>query len=185
MSQITKKALAASLKKLLNTKLLNQITINDITEDCGVNRMTFYYHFSDIYDLVEWICAQEAAEALADKKTYSTWQEGFLNIFQVVQDNKSFFTNVYHSVSREHMETYLYQLTFDLLMGVIEEQGVGMEVLEQDKQFIADFYKYAFVGILVNWVKDGMKEEPQKIIDRLSILVRGVIGRALEAFRRN
>lgn len=83
------------------------------------------------------------------------------------------------------METYLYQLTFDLLMGVIEEQGVGMEVLEQDKQFIADFYKYAFVGILVNWVKDGMKEEPQKIIDRLSILVRGDIGRALEAFRRN
>ena len=50
-----KRALEASLKKLLLQKPLNKITINDITEDCGVNRMTFYYHFKDIYDLVDWI----------------------------------------------------------------------------------------------------------------------------------
>ena len=48
MSQTTKRALEASLKKLLLQKPLNKITINDITEDCGVNRMTFYYHFKDI-----------------------------------------------------------------------------------------------------------------------------------------
>ena len=53
MSQTTKRALEASLKKLLLEKPLNKITINDITEDCGVNRMTFYYHFKDIYDLVD------------------------------------------------------------------------------------------------------------------------------------
>ena len=47
MSQTTKRALEASLKKLLLQKPLNKITINDITEDCGVNRMTFYYHFKN------------------------------------------------------------------------------------------------------------------------------------------
>ncbi|MGL5650991.1 MAG: TetR family transcriptional regulator [Paraclostridium sp.] len=49
MSQITKKALASSLKSLMNTTSLNKITINDIVQDCGVNRRTFYYHFKDIY----------------------------------------------------------------------------------------------------------------------------------------
>lgn len=53
MSQITKRAMEASLKKLLLEKPLDKITINDITTDCGINRMTFYYHFKDIYDLVE------------------------------------------------------------------------------------------------------------------------------------
>ena len=53
MSQVTKRALEASLKNLLLQKPLNKITINDIAEDCGINRMTFYYHFKDIYDLVE------------------------------------------------------------------------------------------------------------------------------------
>ena len=59
MSQVTKRALEASLKHLLLQKPLNKITINDIAEDCGINRMTFYYHFKDIYDLVERLLQQQ------------------------------------------------------------------------------------------------------------------------------
>lgn len=44
MSEVTKRALEQSLKNLLLKKPLTKITINDITEDCGINRMTFYYH---------------------------------------------------------------------------------------------------------------------------------------------
>ena len=58
-------------------KPLTKITINDIDEDCGINRMTFYYHFKDIYDLVEWACLEDARAALEEKKTYATWQGGF------------------------------------------------------------------------------------------------------------
>ena len=49
MSKVTKRALEQSLKNLLLKKPLTKITIGDITEDCGINRMTFYYHFKDIY----------------------------------------------------------------------------------------------------------------------------------------
>lgn len=54
MSNTTKRALEASLKKLLLQKPLDKITIQDLTTDCGISRMAFYYHFKDIYDLVEW-----------------------------------------------------------------------------------------------------------------------------------
>ena len=67
MQNITKTALEASLKKLLLKKPLDKITIRDLTEDCGISRMTFYYHFKDIYDLVEWICYEDAAQALQGK----------------------------------------------------------------------------------------------------------------------
>ena len=56
MSQVTKRALEASLKKLLLERPLDKITVTDIAEDCGINRMTFYHHFRDIYALVEWAC---------------------------------------------------------------------------------------------------------------------------------
>ena len=95
MSQITKRALEQSLKNLLLKKPLTKITINDIAEDCGINRMTFYYHFKDIYDLVEWACLEDARAALEEKKTYATWQEGFLQIFEAVRANKPFIMNVY------------------------------------------------------------------------------------------
>lgn len=184
MSQTTKRALEASLKNLLLQKPLDKITISDIAEDCGVNRMTVYYHFKDIYDLVEWSCVEDAAKALEGKKTYATWQQGFLQIFNAVLDNKPFIMNVYHSVSREHVETYLYKLTYDLLIGVVEEKAIGMDVSESDKIFIADFYKFAFVGLMLDWIKKGMKEDPQRIIERLGTLIHGDITKALKNYQR-
>ncbi|MEG0020200.1 MAG: TetR/AcrR family transcriptional regulator [Oscillospiraceae bacterium] len=183
MSQITKRALEASLKNLLLQKPLDKITINDIAEDCGINRMTFYYHFKDIYDLIEWSCVEDATKALEGKKTYDTWQQGFVQIFQAVLANKPFIMNVYHSISREQVEIYLYKLVYDLLMGVVEEEAQGMEVCQEDKKFIADFYKFAFVGLVLDWIKAGMKENPEKIVERLSLLVRGNIAGALNNYR--
>ena len=183
MSNITKRALEASLKNLLLQKPLNKITVGDIANDCGINRMTFYYHFKDIYDLIEWSCVEDATKALEGKKTYDTWQEGFLNIFNAVLDNKPFIMNVYRSVSREQIEMYLYKLTYNLLIDVVNEKSVGMAVSDEDKKFIADFYKYAFVGIMLNWIRNNMKEEPKQIVDRLSVLINGNITRTLNNVR--
>lgn len=183
MSNITKRALEASLKNLLLQKPLNKITVADIANDCGINRMTFYYHFKDIYDLIEWSCVEDATKALEGKKTYDTWQEGFLNIFNAVLDNKPFIMNVYRSVSREQIEMYLYKLTYNLLIDVVNEKSVGMAVSDEDKKFIADFYKYAFVGIMLNWIRNDMKEEPKQIVDRLSVLIHGNITRTLNNVR--
>ena len=68
MSNVTKRALEQSLKNLLLKKPLTKITIGDITEDCGINRMTFYYHFKDIYDLVEWALSGRCQTGSGRKK---------------------------------------------------------------------------------------------------------------------
>ena len=183
MSQVTKRALEQSLKNMLLKKPLDKITISDITNDCGVNRMTFYYHFQDIYDLVEWSCEEDARKALAGNKTYATWQEGFLQIFEMVKESKPFIMNVYRSVSREKVETYLYKVTYGLLIDVVNEEAEGMHVSDDDKAFIAWFDQYSFVGIMLDWIKDDMKEDPQKIIDRISLLMQGNFRKALEAYR--
>ena len=91
MSQMTKRALEASLKELLRHKPLDKITVSDLTDHCGVNRMTFYYHFKDIYDLVEWCCEEDAARALAGQKTYDTWQQGFLQILEAPAEGQKRF----------------------------------------------------------------------------------------------
>ena len=183
MSQTTKRALGASLKKLLLQKPLNKITISDIAEECGISRMTFYYHFKDIYDLVEWTCVEDAAQALEGKKTYDTWQEGFLNIFHAVQANKPFVMNVYRCVSRERIEQYLNPLIHSLILGVVQEKSVGMSVSEADQQFIANFYEYAFIGVMLEWIGSNMREDPAAIVERTSKLVHGSILRALYGFR--
>ena len=199
MSEVTKRALEQSLKNLLLKKPLTKITINDITEDCGINRMTFYYHFKDIYDLVEWSCLEDARKALEEKKTHDTWQEGFLNIFEAVLSatftsaiissfeavlaNKPFVMNVYRCVDREQVEKYLKPLTDGLIMGVIDEQSTGITVRDEDKEFIARIYSYVFIGIMLDWIKGDMKEDPRLIIDKLALLIKDSVSDALNRFK--
>ena len=159
MSQVTKRALEQSLKNLLLKKPLTKITINDIAEDCGINRMTFYYHFKDIYDLVEWSC------------------------LEAVRENKPFILNVYRCVDREQVERYLRPLVDNLILGVVDEQSAGMTVRDEDKAFIAQVYGYIFIGIMLDWIRDGMTEEPEKIVDRLALLIHDSIREALARFK--
>ena len=183
MPQFTKYALENSLKKLLLQKPLNKITINDITEDCGISRMTFYYHFKDIYDLVEWVCLEDAKRALDNKKTHDTWQQGLLQIFYAVRENKPFVMNVYHCVDRAQVEKYLRPLTDDLLMGVINELSAGMVVRAEDKAFIAQVYSYAFVGLMLDWIKDEMKQDPETLVNRFALVIQDDVSCALNRFR--
>lgn len=106
MSTTTKRAFASSLKNKLQTKPLEKITVTDICEDCEVNRQTFYNHFKDIFDLVEWIYTVDADKAMDGKKAYQTWEEGFLHLFEYALKEKSFVIRPYPSISREHLENF-------------------------------------------------------------------------------
>ena len=183
MSQVTKRALEQSLKNLLLKKPLSKITISDLTDDCGMNRMTFYYHFKDIYDLVEWSCLTDAKRALDEKKTYDTWQQGFLQILEAVQANKPFIMNVYHCVHREQVEIYLRPLVEDLILNVVNEEAGGLNVRDEDKMFIVQAYSYIFIGIMLDWIKEDMKENPQEIVERLNKLIKGSIRDSLTRFQ--
>lgn len=183
MSQVTKRALEQSLKNLLLKKPLTKITINDIAEDCGINRMTFYYHFKDIYDLVEWSCMEDARKALENNKTYETWQQGLLQIFEAVRENKPFIMNVYRCVHKEQVERYLSPLVDNLVLGVIDEQCTNISIRDEDKAFISRVYSYIFIGLMMDWIKADMQEDPRHIVERLAMLIQGSIPEAILRFK--
>ena len=177
----TKKAIAYSFKELLLEKPLNKITVNDITSRCEINRQTFYYHFIDIRDLVEWICIQDADAVLKDNKTYETWQEGFLAIFELMRKDQVFILNIYENAPKDFLMDYLYKVTYNLLLAVVNEEAKKYKyiVTDEDKSYIADFYKFGFVGIVIEWISKGMKENPKEIVSHLSSLINGTLDHAL------
>lgn len=172
-----------SLKKLLQEKSLDKITVVDIVKDSNINRQTFYYHFQDIYDLVEWVLTEENLETLGGKATYLTWQQGYWSILNYIKENKQFILNIYYSSNSNTLTRYLYDTTYRLLINVIDEKAKDMKVKEEDKAFIANYYKYGFVGMTLEWIGSGMKEDPQKMVERLSVLIHGDIIKALMRFR--
>ena len=180
----TKAALGESLKKLIRTKRLDKITINNLTEDCGISRMAFYYHFKDIYDLVEWVCVEDGKKALQDKKTYDTWQEGMSQVFDAVLENREFILNVCRSIGRERVEGYLYKVTYDIIREVVEEKCRGSELTPKHKKFITDFYKFGFVGIMLEWIEHGMKEDYMEVVENMSVMLHGNIVHSIQNFEK-
>jgi len=158
---------------------LNRISVRQIVDLSGVNRQTFYYHFQDIYQLVSYIYETEAVASIAGYKTYSTWADGFYRVFQYIENNREFCLNTLNSLSRFHLDNYLYTVTHDLLMGVIEEISAGMNVKSKYKEFMANFYTLAFIGLVIQWMTSGMKEDPKIIIENLSELIEGNFMKAL------
>lgn len=183
-SLITKKVLSNSLKELMKTTPLKKISVNKLVENCGLNRQTFYYHFQDIFELVGWIYNTEAIESIAQYRSYNTWKDGFYKIFVYIENNKEVCLNTLNSLGREHLDNYLYSVTSDLIMGVVNEVSRNMKVKEEDKKFIGNFYTLAFIGLVIQWMKNGMKEKPEFIIEELSKLIEGNFIKALQRYEQ-
>ncbi len=133
--------------------------------------------------MVEWCCLEDAQKALQENRLHDTWQEGFIQIFYTIKENKSFFANVYHCIDREHVEHYLKPLVDKLLMGVVEEESKGLIARDEDKAFIANIYSYIFIGLTLDWIKNDMREEPEEVILKLAKAIQGSFRQSLEHFR--
>lgn len=99
-------------------------------------------------------------------------------------ENKPFILNVYGSVSREKVESYLNKLTYDLIADVVEEKCVDIDLEKADKAFIAEFYKYGFVGIMLDWIGRGMKDDYREIVEKMSITLHGSITNSIHNFEQ-
>lgn len=172
MAKLTQQAMAASLKKLLAQKSLDKITVTEIADDCGVKRQTFYYHFQDIYDLLEWTFIREGEQFIDRERICDTWQDVYLEVLRYIEKNRDFTLNAYNSAGREHLEHYLHQIVYDLIAQFLEGMEGSEKIPPEDKSFICDFYKFGLVGILLEWIGRGMKENPEVIARRLNKLLK-------------
>jgi probable dihydroxyacetone kinase regulator len=179
MSTLTKKALLAAFGELIEKKPFNKITINDITSMCGLNRMTFYYHFENIYELMIWGLEMQMREVCKDYINYENWKKGYLRIFYFALDRKNYIKKIFQTIEQEHLEHYLNKIAERMVLSVIEEKIDGQELGEDDKLFTAQTCAYVLVGILVSWVSRGMKEAPEIMIKKTGRLLDGMIEKTL------
>lgn len=172
MSDITQRALAASLMQLLEQTPLDKIRIKDIVKGCGLNRNTFYYHFQDVYSLLDWIFQKEY-ERLALLHETTSWEDTFIAASEYLLEHKKTIYHIYNSINRENLDNYLYQIMNDIMMDYVKEQAQGFKINPELLQSIAMFYKYAIVGLILDWIRTGMKEEPVAILNNLTQICNG------------
>ncbi|MFR8176950.1 MAG: TetR/AcrR family transcriptional regulator C-terminal domain-containing protein [Christensenellales bacterium] len=115
MANTTKRMLSMSLKKLLSKTTLDSITIQDITDDAEVSRKTFYYHFQDIYDLLDWTLQEDIHRLVANEIDLDNWEESIAALFAYMQANRLLILNAFHSLDRDTLEREVFKLLSPLL----------------------------------------------------------------------
>ena len=157
MASTTKESLGAALKQMLTVKPIDKITVKDLVEICGVNRQTFYYHFDDVYDLLEWVFEEDANRVLPSEVVYEHWRDDVMMFFKYLADNSVFALNIYNSNSRIYMLRYFKRR----LQGCIRSFAIivsdGKNIDRTDFEFVVEFYANGVVGLISQWLDLGMQ----------------------------
>lgn len=178
----TKQAMYHALKKLITTKSINKITIKDITDTCGLNRQTFYYHFKDIYDLLEWSFQEEFRfiDSYLQKPEY-TWEEIFAGSVKYISQNKYICQCIVCGLARDQLILSLHNSIYEIVRKIILRSLSQNQIPEKYLDFTARFYTYALSNYLFDWVKNGMLETPEEVIDNFIFVVNHSLNGKTEA----
>ena len=172
-SNITKKALRESFMELLNERSFNKITVQDITDRCGVNRNTFYYHYQDIYALFEECCETEAAQVIRKYPKLNSIDEC---VYALTKEFYSKKKAIYHISSSPNKDTYIssiWRICEHLVTTYADTAFADAPVSESDLRLFIRFYKCALFGLSIDWINSGMKEEYAEELKRICMLKKG------------
>ena len=169
-SMITKKAIAKALKELTHIKSFEKISISDITKMCGLNRQTFYYHFQDKYELLEWVYYEEGFQELVKEINLDNWYEKLFGLLKKMQEEHIFYSNTIRH-NEEYFRKYLLKITSNLFYDAIVKLDEKSVLKEEERHFYSRFFAFGMCGIVIDWVQTNMKESPEKIVRQLKKLV--------------
>lgn len=167
-SNITKHALAAALKTLMADRPFAKISVGDICEACGMSRKSFYYHFQDKYELLNWIFFTEFVTRMQQQPELTGWQM-LDEICAYFYENAAFYRRAFEVEGQNSFSEYFHDFAGTVLACEME-QIFGKE---ENIAFYTDFYLDALDCAIRRWLK---QRDPMPAAQFCGLLKRGIVG---------
>ena len=167
VTSLTKRAIRASFLKLPNERPLNKITVKDIVEDCGINRNSFYYHYTDIPALAEEIVKDEAARIVQEYPTVDSLEQCLEIAVEFALQNRTAVLHLYNSASHEAYEHSLMDICRSVVGSYFDTAFAGKALPEADREVLVRFYQCECYGQIVLWMSQGMQAD---IVEQFRLL---------------
>lgn len=173
----TKQALAAALKRLMAQKPVEKITIQELAELCGMKRQNFYYHFEDIYDLMRWMFQEEAMSLLQKREGALLWQEGILQLFQYLEDNRAVCLCALNSLGRDNIKRFFKADIYAVIGRVIAQMAEAVGYADETGpvgglELLTHFYVVSLAGIMESWLLGEIGQSPRELIDFFDLMLK-------------
>ena len=187
MANFTENAIKESFVKLLAERPLSKISVKDIVEDCGINRNSFYYHFHDIYDVLdsaiqEKIKVLELSDPADDDKV-------LFDIIEFTVMYKKVWKNLYKTLGQETLQKNVIGMIHNVFVKYINLHLADYKLSDIDMGIISTYYEEALFGVLVRWIRGeshgDTPEEMHAIRERIRVIFTGCLDLKIENIKKN
>lgn len=161
-SEIRKRKIAYALKDLMQTIPFEKITISDISKKSNIHRQTFYYHFQDRYELLDYLLNMELVSNFVEDFSYSNMEDKFYEVFNTIYNDRKFYQNAVH-INMSDVYKYFAKLSTKELLALINTTLQKNQINDNDCNAIsiAEFFGFGLGGMIISWIERGMKETPK------------------------
>ena len=158
-----------ALSKLLHKKSIDKLSVQEILDESGVSRATFYRHYRDKYDLLNSNYRKILEDTLFRFNEGFSYIEAQLRLYQVIKDNIKLFQNAIRSSDVNSLKNFIFDVSMDFHLKVLEKNGIDITDWKVRKKL--ESYIDGNLEIVVIWILEGAKEPIADLIEVLSSML--------------
>ncbi len=153
--------LAAAMKKCMERMPVEKVTVKEIVEECGTTRQTFYRHFLDKYDLINWYFDKILSESFKHMGTGETVYESLVRKFRFIEHERLFFDAAFRYDDQNSLRDHDYRKIHAFYTNMIESRT--KEPLSSELNFILEMYCRGSVYMTTRWVSGEIEYTPEEM----------------------
>ena len=180
IANFTRIAIKNAFVAILKRKPVNQITVKDIVEECGINRNSFYYHFQDIPTLIDELITEQADNVISAYSPMDPIETCLTAAVDFAENNRDAILHVYNYMDRHVFEQYLWNVLEHIVASYVNSELSESPINEGDKEMIIRFYKCECFGLIIEWLNGGMAPCAFDELRRFSLIHKSMIAEYAE-----
>lgn len=173
MAQYTQKAIIQSFQDMLRKMPFDKITVSAIVSNCEISSNTFYYHYRDIYDLLDTWLQGIWKRHFMDVMQDLSWQDALKNLLRVMKNNADIVYHLSGSLSRERLERFVFESTGDIFYQIVRKEAGDAVVPEEVLRSLAEYNSYSLLGFLLKFLWNHMEADIDEGVDKNSSMFKG------------
>lgn len=172
MSQYTQKAILYTFQEMLEKMSFDKITVSAIVSNCEISSNTFYYHYRDIYDLLDTWLLTKKEKYLKDFSKDFCWQDSLKILLNDIKENSNLVYHLFDSLSRERIERYIFESSGDIFYQIVRQEIDDADVSEETLRDIAEYNSYSLLGFFLKYLWNHMDGNIDEGVDKISSIFR-------------
>ena len=180
MALLTKRVIMQTFQEMLEEMPFDRITVSALVRRCGISSNTFYYHYQDIYALLDVWAQTELGRFIPAGDESVDWRQATRALLRECRAHPATIYHVFNSLSRDRMEQYVFSMTDDVFYRMVRQALNGRDMPEAQAREIAAFCRYAYIGFFMQFLWNRMSGDIDQLVDRLGELFSTFITACIE-----